>query len=153
MTAGNETWILESVLYMPDFSIYPVTVQGIDTGKPYMNEEDMEWILINIYNFSPEAIEKARQEAPPHVYQDGQYYLLIGAGSMPYAANIQPASNGKYYYVSYNIGWSLIGESEPKIDEKKHYALLEYKIIDGKGYWSIYKDTVNSSAIKVPRIN
>ena len=152
---GRETWILPHIVYCNDFSEYPVTVQPRLPNNYYghLEEEDMKWILTNIYNFSSDAISRLKQDADPNIYHDGIYELPIGAGAAPSAFNIQPAFNGKYYYVSYDIEWYYPGETEPFIEDRRHYALLEYKIIDGKGYWSIYKDTVDSNALAALGIN
>ena len=121
-----------------------------------MDEKDGDWILSNIFNFSPEAIQKIKQEHPVHgpdytepVFADGQYRwpAYAGDGAGYGVKNIDTAYNGKYYIVTYDYGFDNLSTMDLEV-VARHYALLEYKVIDGKGWWSIYKVTENSAEIE-----
>lgn len=160
VTEGHETWIVPFILPIMDFSRYAVNIKYEGTTA-YIDEEEMDWVLTNIFNFSAEALDKLKHDSSfSDTYHDGIYEFMLGAGANTGITNISAAFNGKYYYVVYETGyWAFDPETAvptltiPDPSVSKHYALLEYKVIDGTGYWSIYKDTADSDAIDAPGIN
>ena len=156
-TDGRETWIFNSLIWITNFfEGYDVTCYyDEDNSYEYVYDaDDIDWILKNIYNFSPSVIEKVKQEGFSDyvTYSDGKYRgWPLGAWDIAYGAkNFEAAYNGRNYLVAYDCGSAGIGDLDLVLDTpvSKHYALMEYKTINGMGYWSIYKDTIYMDQIE-----
>lgn len=130
--------------YFPDYQDYYTHSEyfyeeGIYTYW-YLDEKGMDWILINIYNIDDTMLEKVKKANPP---QNGKYIgktLGIG-GPDQYVVIKEAETNNSIYHITYEIH-----ETYGDIDDEEYvgppqYAILEYKIIDGKGYWTIYKNS------------
>ena len=73
-------------------------------------------------------------------YKDGKYYVQSGGLGGGFIVSIKSATRSEKMY---NIVYSLSDVYEPE-KSVEYTAVMEYKIIDGKGYWSIYQNAASS---------
>lgn len=120
------------------------------SGYFVYDSDGIDWILKNIYNFSDERIleikepdfctdtfkDENKEARKFFFYDSGKYWSYTGGiGGPGWIINIKRAEVlGNYYNVEYEVIDDYEGGSTTI-----RYAVMEYKIIDGKGYWSIYK--------------
>ena len=98
-----------------------------------------DFVLKNVYNWSDDMIQAAKDNDDSYYYfYDGNYYAYVGGVGGGYVPEIKSVEfNGTRYHITYDL--ITYGEGDEFVGT--HYAELEYKVIDGKGYWSIYKDS------------
>ena len=151
------TLFMMSVPYVAcDFSWYSdyCKVPGYDEIWNYGYEENggyyvdydadgIDWILKNIYNVSDNRLSKLKESGyfsdsgNDNGYKDGKYHFSLGGVGGGYTAYVDAAeTDGKLYHISYRVEDCY---SEGIYENR--YAILEYKIIDGKGYWSVYQES------------
>ena len=101
--------------------------------------EKTDWILENIFNYTPEDIAWARawgeDPARDYYYEDGMYYVFqggVGGGFDAYPCYVE--TDGTYYYVTYI---SYLGDGYVALDGIS-YAVVKPKEIDGTTWWSLY---------------
>ena len=118
----------------------------------------MDWILKNIYNVSDSMLKdlktqdyyetlndfngKAYKELS---YENGKYHVKSeqGWGGPGYETKIISAEkSGNVYHIKYD--WIPETDYADFMELKHYYAIMEYKVIDGKGYWSVYKTSKNA---------
>ena len=118
------------------------TTPGFAVGEPYWSyylydEAGMDWIFKNIYNVNDTNLEILKR----NYLVDGKYQgepLGVG-GPEKYYKIKRIESDGRFYRVEFETGMvDFAGE------EHTYYVLVEYKIINGNGYWSLYKYTDQS---------
>ena len=121
------------------------TNANFHVGDYYVYDSDgVDWIMRNIFNFSEAKLESIKtnytEQKEMVFYKDGKYYASAGGVGGGWDGIIKNAdSDGKQYHVVYKIE----DVYEPGKYRTK-YAILEYKLIDGKGYWSAYKTSESS---------
>ena len=129
---------------VPDINDYYLD-KNFFVGDYYVYDSDgVDWIMKNIFNFSEsklDSIKKNYNEQNERVlYKEGKYYASAGGVGGGWNVIIKNAdSDGKQYHVVYKIE----DVYEPGKYRTK-YAILEYKLIEGKGYWSAYKTSESS---------
>ena len=143
-----ETMLGMSVLI--NFSEYPGNIELSDTwDNPRITDADgVGWILKNIFNFDDSLIAKLKEDGFNTKYSNSyeprwsydkasntfrSYAGGVGDGPAPLVKRV--IKKGDFYYVESEIYWWL-GDNG---DYQKYYTLLEYKTIDGKGYWTIHE--------------
>ncbi|ANU52911.1 S-layer homology domain-containing protein [Acutalibacter muris] len=109
-------------------------------GYRKTNAQKMEWILSHIFNCSDSHIAALKssvlKENPTIYYLDGYYYNKlggVGGGFSASVTNIQP------YDGKYRVTYSL--KSMYETTGRPRYAIVEWKVIDGQGYWSLHYNT------------
>ena len=150
-----------------DFRIYPVqepvelsgealeqkqTQYSTNWGIYEYSRESVYWIAENIFNMKQKEIdtcvemllEEDTTENVTRVYSDTNekgketYYVTAGGvgGIEVHFDYTDVKTDGEKYYIKYNM---LYGGSEVQT----YFALMELKYIDGKDYWTIYKNTAD----------
>ena len=113
-------------------------------GYRKLDGSGIDWILKNIYNVSSDEIDKLHDiDDYGYYYYDGDYYTGFGGVGGGYGSYINRVDDlgevkgiGKVYQITYTQveypdgGWVN--------GYYKKYALMTHKLIDGKGYWSVY---------------
>lgn len=114
--------------------------KGKWNGYRKTNAQKMEWILSHIFNCSNSHIAALKssvlKENPTIYYLDGYYYNKlggVGGGFSASVTNIQP------YDGKYRVTYSL--KSMYETTGHTRYAIVEWKVIDGQGYWSLHYNT------------
>lgn len=109
-------------------------------GYRKTNAQKLEWILSKIFNCSDSHIAALKssvlKENATIYYLDGHYYNKlggVGGGFNASVTNIQPYE-GKYR-VTYSLKSMYETAGHPR------YAIVEWKVIDGQGYWSLHYNT------------
>ena len=102
--------------------------------------DGIDWILKNIYNVSDSVLSKCKE--PSYIsgyiqYENGKYRAqdLAMPGGEEDITIVGAEREGNKYHIVYDSA----NVYDPDDPGTKFYAVLEYKDIDGKGYWSIYK--------------
>lgn len=110
-----------------------------NTGFFQIDGEGTDWVLKNIYNVSDGTVEGLHDnESYSHYYYNSDYYTSsggVGGGFDAYLNDIEIIDG--VYHVSYTE--ACIADGPGDIIYTQKYALMEYKIIDGRGWWSVYK--------------
>ena len=150
-----------------DFNLYPnarhMSIWDNKTQDPrgwnqrdgYMGfavnrEEGVDWIARNIFNVSDADIQTLKKSGEEnelfYIDKDAEgnsnYYNIIGGVGDPFI-RVSIGSvlyDGSKYYVSYDMlcmEYSKYGSLYYQYDST-YEAVMEYKIIDGRGYWSMY---------------
>ena len=115
------------------------------------NADAVNWVAKNIFNVSDEQIDKELSisekktqnpdEKMGNFYlHDGKYYLITGGigWETSYDFKINDIhAEGDFLIVTYTEYDYLMGEEDTP-DVLEFRAKMQYKIIDGKGYWSLY---------------
>ena len=127
-----------------------------EDGSPMMcyrtSAEAVNWIAENIFNASPGQIdaelkeaEVKTQDSPPEMggfyLHDGYYYLITGGlgWETSYDFDINEVEvDGDYFIITYTEYDKVMG-GEYGTEELVFKAKMQYKIIDGRGYWSLYE--------------
>lgn len=117
-------------------------------GYTAADAERVNWIAENIFNASKEEIDKEIEhssglndmegERMPMYLYEGRYYRLAGfKGDSGCDISVDDITvDGDYLIVSYTENYYFIpGEY---YESYVYKAKMQYKIIDGKGYWSMY---------------
>jgi tetratricopeptide (TPR) repeat protein len=126
--------------------------KGVDeqiwAGYTAADAERINWIAENIFNASKEEINKEIEhssglndmegERMPMYLYEGKYYRLAGyKGDIAADISIDDISvDGDYFIIKYKENFTY-GADEGG-DAFTYIAKMQYKIIDGKGYWSMY---------------
>lgn len=115
---------------------------GYNNIKDYcyykLDADNVDWISKNIYNVEPDHSLDVYGDMGMYYY-DGDYYIKSGdAGYIGHTADIldyKKLDNGKYYVtIQYSMEYDGIN---------KNYMLVGLKNINGKKYWSVYKNSLN----------
>ena len=135
-----------------DFSLYSDYIDVPEYDKCYddpsfcnsdgyfvYDEEGVDWILTNIYNVPDTILSKLKDNSDNQFlkYENNQYLAAgagIGGGFFIYP--IYAEKDGDVYNIIYqeeNV--YTPGERIPR------FAVMEYKTIDGKGYWTIKRNS------------
>lgn len=149
-----------------DFSLYPgvmpedhfgqIDPRGWSTRNWYVvyDGPTVDWVAKNIFNVTDREISAllTQGESQRWFYREAtsdggyQYYAPIAGGVGDPMTEVRLRSvefDGKKYYVSYDVyfvGWLYLS---PPMDAElrgSYYAELEYKTVDGRAYWSMYKN-------------
>ena len=119
----------------------------------------VDWVLTNIYNISSGNLDDFKEqlsqteaetgengEKKSLLYKDGKYYAIAGGVGGGTKVEIkQVETDGELYYVTYDIYWENFSMDGDEWDySSSNYAMMEYKTIDGKDYWSIYDERKKS---------
>jgi len=137
-----------------DFSQYTDYLKEPYQDKDYDLHFDgagLDWILSNIYNFGNQDLADFKNElshtneggyTSSLYYSNGEYISPLGGIGGGNEARIKEVqTDGKQYRVIFDIYWDDFEDG--MYYGSTNYALMEYKIIDGKGYWSVYKVSEN----------
>ena len=114
------------------------------------NADAVDWVAKNIFNASDEEIagevavneEKSVSDKPMGSFyrHDGYYYLITGGLGWETAYEFEiddVRTEGDYFIIDYTQTEYMMSE-EPT--GYLHFEVrMQYKIIDGKGYWSLYE--------------
>lgn len=106
--------------------------------------ETENWIAKHIFNLSDAQIEALVREAEMAgiFYQlDDSYYAAIGGGSKDnrFLKFLDIQERDGYYYLQYGHYRTIDGEDgAPAHFYGDAHAVVKRKVIDGKGYWSLY---------------
>lgn len=115
---------------------------GYSNDKEYyyykLDADNVDWISKNIYNVEPNHSLDVYGDMGMYYY-DGDYYIKSGdAGYIGHTADIldyKKLDNGQYYVtIQYSMEYDGIN---------KNYMLVGLKNINGKKYWSVYKNSLN----------
>ena len=130
-----------------ELDIYPKKAKiGEINSYDIYDGEATDWILKNIYNLNDNSLIALKNGSilSSIEYSNGQYKEYAGGVGGGYKAQIsQILFNGQQYYVKYDIYQDNFNGGYEPCDYKTHYALLENKNIEGRCYWSIFKDSIN----------
>ena len=78
-------------------------------------------------------------------YSDGRYWARDpgGMGGLSWVFRIDSVEKSENtYHISYTLLLNNNSAQEFTIDHPvTYYAIMEYKTFDGKGYWTIYKNS------------
>ena len=101
--------------------------------------EGLDWILKNIYNVDEKEItDLHKKDADTHYYYNQDYYIWMGGVGGGYGSYLDDIEDlGGVYQITYHQITIPDGPGHFLYDKK--YALVAYKKIEGKGYWSLYK--------------
>ncbi|MBQ9826972.1 MAG: zinc ribbon domain-containing protein [Firmicutes bacterium] len=127
-------------------------------GFAVNREEGVDWIARNIFNVSDADIRTLKKsgEEKELFYIDkdtegnSNYYNIIGGVGDPFIS-VSIGSvlyDGSKYYVSYDllrIEYGRYGNQSYTYDST-YSAVMEYKTIDGRCYWSMYSNTPAENA-------
>lgn len=116
-----------------------------DNNKDYsyykLDADNVDWIAKNIFNVEP---NRNMDINNTDTYMNGYYYngyYYTGAGDGGYIGHTAEVldykkfDNGKYYVtIQYNMSYDELNEN---------YMLVGLKNINGKKYWSVYKNSIN----------
>lgn len=146
---------LDNIIYdsVSLYSDYFSLAEVIDNYYHY-DETEVDWLISNIYNFSDDDIialknqlSQVQSEKDENgnwiflYYKDGEYMASpagCGGGYIIEYKDIK--TDGKLYQITYDTYWESEIDAVVSYDLLgTQYALMEYKIIDGNGYWSVYK--------------
>ena len=102
--------------------------------------EKTDWILKNIFHYTQQDIEAAREAAEqdelPYYYEDGSYYISVGGVGGGYEVRpVYVETDGSKYYITYA---SYSGDGVIEYDGL-WYAEMGHEEIDGETYWTLYK--------------
>lgn len=138
-----------------DFDLYTdyITVPAGATDYYQYDGAGVDWVLSNIYNFSDDdltAFKNQLSQLEPNpdeihlLYKDGEYWATPGGVGGEAKIEIKEVlTDGEQYRITYDVYWSNFGAEEDPWDyDSTHCALMEYKTIDGKNYWSVYTDNL-----------
>ena len=128
------------------------------SGFAVNREEGVDWIARNIFNVSDKDIQTLKKSGEEqelfYIDKDAEgnsnYYNIIGGVGDPFI-RVSVGSvlyDGSKYYVSYDIlrmEYNKYGSMLYQYDST-YSAVMEYKIIDGRCYWSMYSNTPAESA-------
>ena len=117
---------------------------------------NVDWILKNIYNLDDSMINKIKDPTffklksyyytPDNViyYEDGKYWVISpgGMGLNAWLVNIKSIeASGNRYHIDYQLLPHPDFAPEFTISSPIDlYADMEYKTLDGNGYWTVYKN-------------
>ncbi|MBR6095134.1 MAG: hypothetical protein IKP92_08970 [Lachnospiraceae bacterium] len=98
------------------------------------NPDEVDWVLKNVFNVSDAMIPRIREE---YLKEDGKYRIDKGGigGPETYLDIKSVETNGKLYHVVFEEG--ILGYEEEY--SSTYYAIMEYKNVDGREFWSLYK--------------
>lgn len=140
-----------------DFSLYSDYIREPVTKEDLLfhyEEVGVDWILSNIYNLSDEDLAELKKQSAQielgrddegnwtmMVYKDGEYLASPAGHGGGYIIEFKEIrTDGIYYQVTYDTYFESELDTVISDDfEATKYALMEYKTIDGKSYWSVYK--------------
>lgn len=128
------------------------------SGFAVNREEGVDWIARNIFNVSDKDIQALKKSGEDkelfYIDKDAEgnsnYYSIIGGVGDPFI-RVSVGSvlyDGSKYYVSYDVlavEYGKYGNMSYKYDST-YSAEMEYKIIDGRCYWSMYSNTPAENA-------
>ncbi|MBR6237014.1 MAG: zinc ribbon domain-containing protein [Firmicutes bacterium] len=128
------------------------------SGFAVNREEGVDWIARNIFNVSDKDIQTLKKSGEEqelfYIDKDAEgnsnYYNIIGGVGDPFI-RVSVGSvlyDGSKYYVSYDIlrmEYNKYGSMLYQYDST-YSAVMEYKIIDGRCYWSMYSNTPAENA-------
>ena len=139
-----------------DFSLYRkyIDVPSYDTAWTDENffvdnkfgykEDGVDWILSNIYNVSDEMMNRFKEQkkvTADVVIEDGMYKVAGGGVGGGFTVVIEGAQLTDGIYT---VDYLVQNDYNPDVWDSAT-AVMEYKTIDGEGYWSIYKNTEPAS--------
>ena len=101
--------------------------------------EGLDWVFKNIYNIDEKEISELHNNKGGSIYYYNQDYFTgmggVGGGFGVYLDDIEDL--GGVYQISYHQ--ITVPDGPEVLQYDKKYALVAYKKIEGKGYWSLYK--------------
>lgn len=131
------------------------------SGYSYIksNADQVDWVMKNIFNCTDDDIKSMLSKGESYLssnnndfvfsfYKSGNYYYSytagIGGNTDWYAKINSVKEENNKFLVNYSI--NTFQEDDPSRTIQKTYsayAQLQYKKIDGKYYWSLYKNSKN----------
>lgn len=166
--AGCDINILSSMMGEPpcvQYSIYPGVLPEVNWNAPdprgwgsayaAYDGETAAWIARNIFNVSDADFTslELRGEAANSFYREDtgadswRYYTPVyGIGDpFRYPVLTSASFDGQKYHICYDSYFMMDGD-DPTVDGEyvsSYSAVLEYKMIDGKAYWSLYHHEID----------
>ena len=128
------------------------------TGTYIYDADGVDWILKNIYHVSDSMLGAIKNpgyyKTMENPYEQGTFYKQLlyydgkyevhsqegWGGPGVYFELVSAEKAGDLYHIYYKEIPAYDGYTEDEIDYI--YAIMEYKVIDGKGYWSIYEKSM-----------
>lgn len=145
------------------FALYPGQMPGYHWGEPdpmgwselgsyaVFDGPTVDWIAENIFNVAENDLRSLWIEGERNKWfsrkssADGGYDYLIPIGGIgdPFtrAEIVSAQFDGQKYYIIYDIYSDFYGDAIGGELRGSYSAVMEYKNIDGKNYWSLYRHT------------
>ena len=117
-----------------------------------LDADGMDRVLKEIYNVSDESLENLHKIDDDYFYyQDGNYYCVLGGVGGGYGSYIKKIEReGEVFQVTFTEVYYPDGPMGNEYTTK--YALMSYKELEGKGYWSLYAASAKPVADRVGEI-